>query len=86
MTGEDLERLRARRRMAKHSHHHHGHGHHRDAFSGGVSPSESTFSVDSNVVLGLGTGVGLRDVLPLKSRFYDWCCEYFKEPQMRVSI
>ncbi|KAI0770609.1 raptor N-terminal caspase like domain-containing protein [Fomes fomentarius] len=31
----------------------------------------------------LGTGVGIRDVLPLKSWFYDWCCEYFKEPQMR---
>lgn len=79
---EDLERLRARRRVAKHSHHH-GHGHHRDVFGGGVSPSESTFSVDSHIQVGLGTGVGLRDVLPLKSRFYDWCCEYFKEPQMR---
>ena len=42
-------------------------------------------SVGSSVILGLGTGVGIRDVLPLKSRFYDWCCEYFKEPQMRVS-
>ena len=49
---EELERLCARRRMAKHSHHHHGHVLHRDAFSGGVSPLESTFSVDSNVVLG----------------------------------
>ena len=52
------------------------------------SPSGSTFSVDSStssIILGLGTGVGIRDVLPLKSRFYDWCCEYFKEPQMRVS-
>ncbi|TBU58181.1 hypothetical protein BD310DRAFT_879568 [Dichomitus squalens] len=79
---EDLERLRARRRVANHSHHH-GHPHHRDGFGGGVSPSGSTFSVDSSVILGLGTGVGIRDVLPLKSRFYDWCCEYFKEPQMR---
>ena len=49
---EDFVRLCARRRMAKHSHHPHGHVHHRDAFGGGVSPSESTFSVHSNVVLG----------------------------------
>lgn len=40
----------------------------------------------SSVILGLGTGVGIRDVLPLKSTFFDWCCEYFKEPQMRVSM
>jgi regulator-associated protein of mTOR len=25
------------------------------------------------------------DVLPLKSRFFDWSCEYYTEPQMRVS-
>ncbi|EIN14287.1 hypothetical protein PUNSTDRAFT_140611 [Punctularia strigosozonata HHB-11173 SS5] len=45
----------------------------------------STHSMDStmSVVGGLGTGVGIRDVLPLKSRFWDWCAEYFKEPQMR---
>lgn len=52
------------------------------------SPSESSFSEDSNgssVMLGLGTGSGVRDMLPLKSHFFDWCCEYFKEPQMRVS-
>ena len=79
---EDLERLRARRRVADRAHHH-GHPHHRDAYSGGVSPSGSTFSADSSK-LGMGTGAGIRDALPLKSRFYDWCCEYFKEPQMRV--
>ncbi|KAI0778960.1 raptor N-terminal caspase like domain-containing protein [Trametes elegans] len=79
---EDMERLRARRRAGNHARHH-GHGHHRDAYGGGVSPSGSTFSTDSSTILGLGTGVGIRDVLPLKSRFYDWCCEYFKEPQMR---
>lgn len=28
---------------------------------------------------------GLADVLPLKSRFYDWCLEYYKEAQMRVT-
>jgi regulator-associated protein of mTOR len=25
------------------------------------------------------------DVLPLKSGFYDWAVEYFREPQMKVS-
>ncbi|KAI0327680.1 hypothetical protein GY45DRAFT_1327330 [Cubamyces sp. BRFM 1775] len=80
LMAEDMERLRSRRRVAGHARHH-GHPHY-DAI-GGISPSGSTFSVDSNVNLGLGTGVGLREVLPLKSRFYDWCCEYFKEPQMR---
>lgn len=79
---EDMERLKARRRAGNHSRH----PHHRDGFSGVASPSGTTFSVDSSVVLGLGTGVGIRDVLPLKSRFYDWCCEYFKEPQMRVCV
>jgi len=29
---------------------------------------------------------GLADVLPLKSRFYDWCLEYYKEAQMRVGV
>ncbi|OBZ68569.1 WD repeat-containing protein mip1 [Grifola frondosa] len=81
---EDMERLRARRRTATaaHARPHHSH-HHRDIPTGMASPSGSTFSMDSSIILGLGTGVGIRDVLPLKSRFYDWCCEYFKEPQMR---
>lgn len=83
---EDMERLRARRRAGTHARRH---GHPHPHASGGLSsPSGSTFSMDSvgsSVILGLGTGVGIRDVLPLKSRFYDWCCEYFKEPQMRVS-
>ncbi|KAK2464771.1 hypothetical protein APHAL10511_003189 [Amanita phalloides] len=77
---EDMERLRARRRAGIHPRRHAN-------LSGGVpSPSNSTFSVDSggsSVVLGLGTGLGIRDILPLKSTFFDWCCEYFKEPQMR---
>ncbi|KAI0814821.1 hypothetical protein BC629DRAFT_1467282 [Irpex lacteus] len=78
---EDMERLRARRKTASRSRNHH-HG----GLGPMSSPSGSTFSIDSStssVILGLGTGVGIRDVLPLKSRFYDWCCEYFKEPQMR---
>ncbi|TFY81020.1 hypothetical protein EWM64_g2987 [Hericium alpestre] len=77
---EDMERLRARRRS--------GQAPRRPGIPGGSlhSPSDSTYSTDSNgssVILGLGTGAGIRDVLPLKSRFFDWCCEYFKEPQMR---
>jgi regulator-associated protein of mTOR len=79
---EDMERLRSRRRVAGHPRRHHHHG-------GSIpSPNGSTFSMDStgSVILGLGTGAGIRDVLPLKSAFFDWCCEYFKEPQMRVSI
>lgn len=82
---EDMERLRARRRAGTKPHKHHGHHGANVPMS---SPSGSTFSVDSgtSVILGLGTGIGIRDVLPLKSRFYDWCCEYFKEPQMRVSL
>lgn len=77
---EDMERLRARRRTEPRLRRHH--------MGGGLpSPSNSTFSMDStssSVILGLGTGAGIRDVLPLKSTFFDWCCEYFKEPQMRV--
>ena len=76
---EDMERLRARRKAASRPRHHQSGA----AMGDMASPSGSTFS-DSSVILGLGTGIGIRDVLPLKSRFYDWCCEYFKEPQMRV--
>ena len=94
MMEEDMERLKARRRAgaaSRRGHHgsRHHHSHHHPQHNGGdalASPSGSTFSNDSNasVILGLGTGAGIRDVLPLKSRCYDWCSEYFKEPQMRV--
>jgi regulatory associated protein of mTOR len=82
-----MERLRARRRTAAGSgrgRHHHPH----HAYPGAPSPSDSVFSMDSTgtVITGLGTGVGIRDALPLRSRFYEWCIEYFKEPQMRVSF
>ena len=83
---EDMERLRARRKAAHHSRRHHHQG---VTPTGSLpSPSSSTFSMDSttsSVILGLGTGAGIRDVLPLRSSFFDWCCEYFTEPQMRVS-
>jgi regulator-associated protein of mTOR len=77
---EDMERLRARRRSSARTNR---------GLGLLASPNSSTFSMDSNgssIILGMGTGAGIRDVLPLKSTFFDWCCEYFKEPQMRVSI
>ncbi|KAJ7070515.1 hypothetical protein C8F01DRAFT_382159 [Mycena amicta] len=76
---EDMERLRARRRAGANTRR----GHHRGGSA--ASPSSSMSSMDSNgsVILGLGTGVGMADVLPLRSTFFDWCCEYFTEPQMR---
>lgn len=85
---EDMVRLRARRRAGAHGRRSAGSAVASGAISGDLnSPSGSTFSMDSNVStvpLGCGTGNGLRDVLPLKSSFFDWCCEYFTEPQMRV--
>ncbi|KAG2035660.1 raptor N-terminal caspase like domain-containing protein [Suillus americanus] len=86
---EDMVRLRARRREGAHGRRSAGSGlgHAGGSAGGGLnSPCESTFSMDSNVSnvpLGCGTGNGLRDVLPLKSSFFAWCCEYFTEPQMR---
>ena len=74
---EDMERLRARRRPRR------NHSHQRGG-SSAPSPSNSVDSSNS-IILGLGTGLGVRDVLPLKSTFFDWCCEYFTEPQMRAS-
>lgn len=41
-------------------------------------------AVQANFSLDLVSG--LADVLPLKSRFYDWCLEYYKEAQMRVRV
>jgi regulator-associated protein of mTOR len=76
---EDMDRLRARRTAAHHNAV-------RGSFS---SPSNSKFLLDSSsstVILGLGTGAGIRDVLPLKSSFFNWCMEYFKDPQMRVRL
>ncbi|KAL0951936.1 hypothetical protein HGRIS_008588 [Hohenbuehelia grisea] len=86
---EDMERLRARRRGGHRRKGQSHTGRHNGAYpqtDGLNSPCSSTFSMEStnsSVILGLGTGVGIRDVLPLKSSFFDWCCEYFTEPQMR---
>ncbi|KAF9022601.1 hypothetical protein BDZ89DRAFT_1070539 [Hymenopellis radicata] len=70
---EDMERLRARHRR------------HRRNGNSVPSPSRSTFSTDStgSYLVGLGTGNNMKDVLPLKSSYFDWCTEYFTEPQMR---
>lgn len=75
LIAEDIERLKARRRK-RGSRGERYHGHHSSA---------STFSTDS-MILGLGTGAGMKDVLPLKSTYFDWCAEYFREPQMRVRL
>ncbi|KIY50498.1 hypothetical protein FISHEDRAFT_39035, partial [Fistulina hepatica ATCC 64428] len=83
LTEEDLERLRARRRSVTSHIRQHSHYHHHHHMNSMPSPSCSTFSGDSTVILGLGTGASIRDVLPFKSTFYDWCLDYFKEPQMR---
>lgn len=47
--------------------------------------SQTRFT-DSSVILDLNTGVAIRDVLPLKSSFFDWCAKYFKDPQMKVCL
>ena len=70
---EDMERLRARRE-----------GGSRQRFQANDDRVFTSEPEDARVPLGQGTGMDLPDVLPLKSRFYDWCNEYFTEPQMRV--
>lgn len=80
---EDKERLRGRRpRLSQYTH--------PAGNAMGSIPLESSFDhglngkdCSINPLLGTGTGAGVIDVLPLKSRFYDWCCEYFTESQMR---
>ena len=72
---EDMARLRSRYRRQRRN----GHP--------PPSPSNGSFSSDSNnAILGLGTGRDVRDVLPLKSTYFEWCTEYFTEPQMRVGF
>ena len=65
---EDMERLEIRRRAG--------------------SEADSGFYGQRAKVGDLGIGLIARevkdDVLPLKSKFFDWSCEYYTEPQMRV--
>ncbi|KAG9012700.1 hypothetical protein FRB90_006515 [Tulasnella sp. 427] len=39
----------------------------------------------SHLALGLGTSTGVANILPLKSKYFDWSMEYFTEPQMRAA-
>lgn len=70
MVDEDMERLEIRRNAG------------RDA--------DSSFFGQRAKASDLGIGLVARevkdDVLPLKSKFFDWSCEYYTEPQMRVSL
>lgn len=77
---EDMERLRARRRKKTQTRQFQSFAHPEGSRS---IPSSHDLSA---VPLGLGTGTGIPDYLPLKSQFYDWCCEYFTETQMKVRI
>ncbi|KAJ7124837.1 hypothetical protein C8R43DRAFT_1147222 [Mycena crocata] len=74
---EHMERPRTRRRSGTRRGHHHG----------GSAPSASStvspMDANNSIILRLGMGVGMADVLPLKITFFDWCSEYFTKPQMR---
>ena len=74
LTGEDMERLRARR------------------MRGTQAVADQDGRVNNNglarpteLTLGMVAKEVKDDVLPLKSNFYDWAVEYFREPQMKVS-
>ncbi|KAJ3831536.1 hypothetical protein F5878DRAFT_674457, partial [Lentinula raphanica] len=80
---EDMERLRAWKRLKRgmigYNHHHHSGGH-----AALPSSGNSSFSVDSlssSVILGMGTGIGIRFVLPSKGTFFD--C---KQRQMSLEV
>ncbi|KAJ3336924.1 hypothetical protein HDU93_001887 [Gonapodya sp. JEL0774] len=47
-------------------------------------PAMSTMSEDGRMSIASSSVFGGGDGLPLESVFYDWCCEYFAEPQMKV--
>lgn len=71
---EDMERLRTRRSRGGHAG-----GDHDGRFGNNGLAREGD--------LGLGTVAKevKDDVLPLRSAFFDWAIEYFREPQMKVS-
>lgn len=73
LTGEDMERLRARRMRGTQA----GADHDGRINNNGLArPAELTLGMVAKEVKD--------DVLPLKSGFYDWAVEYFREPQMKV--
>jgi regulator-associated protein of mTOR len=75
LTTEDMERLRLRRnRGTEADADHEG----RMNNNGLARPAELTLGMVAKEVKD--------DVLPLKSGFYDWAVEYFREPQMKVSF
>lgn len=78
---DDMERLRSRRRQRQASTRRQPavSGSQLQWFSGG--PASDSSDGQSSCY---GSDNGIReDLLPLKSRFFDWATEYFTEPQMR---
>ena len=75
MTEEDMERLRIRRVKGTQA-------------GGDVNGHLANNGLATQGELGLGmVAKEVRDdVLPLRSGFYDWAVEYFKAPQMKVSL
>jgi len=74
LTSEDMDRLRLRRnRNSEADADHEG----RMNNNGLARPTDLTLGMVAKEVKD--------DVLPLKSGFYDWAVEYFREPQMKVS-
>lgn len=75
MTEEDMERLRIRRVKGTQA-------------GGDVNGHLANNGLPRQGDLGLGmVAKEVRDdVLPLRSGFYDWAVEYFKAPQMKVSL
>lgn len=74
LTEEDMERLRIRRL--------------RGSQAGGDTDgrlNNNGLPRSSDLGLGMVAKEVKDDVLPLKSTFFDWAVEYFKEPQMKVS-
>lgn len=85
LTLDDIDRLKARRRtrQANARRQHGAAGSQVQWFSGGSSSDSS----DGQSSTCYGSQNGIReDILPLKSKFFDWATEYFTEPQMRVRM
>lgn len=74
LTEEDMERLRIRRLKGTQA-------------GGDVDGKLGNNGLARNGELGLGMVAKevKDDVLPLRSGFYDWAVDYFREPQMKVS-